>query len=41
MKVVKGFTPDMYLAWLLGQAMSLYDARELVSKYKEKYDESL
>lgn len=40
-KVIKGFTPDMYLAWLLGQAVPFTDARELANQYKEACDERL
>ena len=41
MKAIKGFTPDMYLAWLLGQTVPLFDARELVNEYKKTYNKGI
>lgn len=40
MKAIKGFTPEMYLAWLLGQAIPFENAKELANEYQEKYNET-
>ncbi len=40
MKAVKGFTPEMYLAWLLGQAVPIINAKKLAKEYREIYNET-